>query len=227
MDEKAKDWRRWLAVTGFILLAGTAEQAQAAAFDTFLSSRGNEQVSSLSIDGATITGSGTLNLDLKNGLSVVGGLPGMDGTGGTIDPTESITIKFAEPSLGLTMTFPIHGSYGDLPASNSGAFEAQGFDKSGSLIATADIVPAPVTLPDNSVIRASDLSSFSAFTNTPVSSVKITPIGGLTGGATLSIDEISFYGNTVPEPSSILIGMAFVAAGVYYRRSRCSDAITS
>jgi len=105
-----------------------------------------QQVSTISVPGATITGSNTLNIDPTNGLSVVGGIPGLDGQGGTIDPTESITIRFLDPTTGIVLTFPVHGAFGSFPQSQAGEFAVQGFDAAGNLIASPDLLPVHVTV---------------------------------------------------------------------------------
>jgi hypothetical protein len=179
---------------------------------------GQDQVSSLSVRGATITGSNTLRIDPTNGLSVVGGLPGLDGQGGTIDPTESITIRFTNPSTGIVMTFPVHGAYGNFPTSQAGEFSAQAFDASGQSIGTVDLTPGHVTGPNNYSVYAIDLTTAQTFYTRPISALQISPIGDANGGSTLSIDELSFTdGYTAPEPSSCLIALALVAAGLYCR----------
>jgi hypothetical protein len=220
MSSTIKDRRLFLSVASVVVMAVAARPGEASSIDTF-TAMGSQQVASLSVDGATITGSNTLNIDPKNGLSVVGGMAGSDGPGGTIDPTESITIDFAKPSTGIVVTFATHGTFGTFPDSQAGEYAVQAFGPTGKSLGTLDLIPDHDIAFNGQSFYTTDLSTALTFYIQPISSLRITPIGTTSGGATLSLGELSFTDAPapVPEPSSILVAITIVAAGVYHRRS--------
>ena len=205
-------------VVGAAVLAGSVGGVRADAIN-FLD-LAPQRVASLDVDGVTITGSNTLVINDvpyagPEGISILGGVPGIGSGDATIDPTESVTFHFnSGPAGNILLTPYFVGTLPDTPLQTAGEFIITALGQNGQSLGAV-------------TVDGLGFNISTAFANQPISSFTFQPEGNAFHGSFATLAGLSF--SAVPEPSSVLAwgaGVLIGLGGVVRRRrnGRCKTA---
>ncbi len=171
-------------VVGVAVFAGSVGDVRADAIN-FLD-LAPQRVASLDVGGVTITGSNTLVInDVPNagpeGISILGGVPGIGSGDATIDPTESVTFHFDSGPAGNIVLEPYFtGTLGNAPITVQGESIVTAFGPNGQSLGAVVLFPTSgLGFINNGA--AYDISA--AFSNQPISSFTFQPEGTAVDGS--------------------------------------------
>lgn len=208
-------------VVGVAVLAGSAGDVRADAIN-FLD-LAPQRVASLDVGGVTITGSNTLVInDVPDagpeGISILGGVPGIGSGDATIDPTESVTFHFeAGPAGNIVLEPYFIGSLPNTPLAAAGESIITAFGQNGQSLGAVALFPSDGL---GFINNGTAFNISAAFANQPISSFTFQPEGNAFTGTFATLAGLGF--TAVPEPSSVLAWGAgvLIALGEVVRRRR-------